>query len=74
MLGEPKPTSYLDYLVGKNGEAVTYRGDFALRGMKQYWLHTKEAASGLGNNKDVGSDFYPYPKETSFTGQIVFQI
>ena len=50
VLGEPKPTSYLDYLVGKNGEAVTYRGDFALRGMKQYWLHTKEAASGLGNN------------------------
>ena len=72
VLGEPKPTSYLDYLVGKNGEAVTYRGDFALRGMKQYWLHTKEAASGLGNNKDVGSDFYPYPKETSFTGQIRF--
>lgn len=72
VLGEPKPTSYLDYLVGKNGEAVTYRGDFALRGMKQYWLHTKEAASGLGNNKDVGSDFYLYPKETSFTGQIRF--
>lgn len=72
VLGEPKPTSYLDYLVGKNGEAVTYRGDFALRGMKQYWIHTKEAASGLGNNKDVGSDFYPYPKETSFTGQIRF--
>ena len=72
VLGEPKPTSYLDYLVGKNGEAVTYRGDFALRGMKQYWLHTKEAASGLGNNKDVRSDFYPYPKETSFTGQIRF--
>ena len=72
VLGEPKPTSYLDYLVGKNGEAVTYRGDFALRGMKQYWLHTKEAASVLGNNKDVGSDFYPYPKETSFTGQIRF--
>ena len=62
VLGEPKPTSYLDYLVGKNGEAVTYRGDFALRGMKQYWLHTKEAAICL----------YPYPKETSFTGQIRF--
>lgn len=72
VLGEPKPTSYLDYLMGENGAPATYRGDFSLRGMKQYWLHSKTAQSGLGNNKAVGSEFYPYPKGTSFTGQIRF--
>ena len=69
-LKEGIPTS--DYLTGKNGAAATYREDFSLRGMKQYWLHDKEAKGGLGNNKEVGSDFYPYPQGTSFTGQIRF--
>lgn len=72
VLGEPKPTSYLDYLMGKNGAPATYRGEFSLRGMKQYWLHSGTARPGMGNNKEVGSEFYPYPKGTSFTGQIRF--
>lgn len=72
VLGEPKPTSYLDYLTGRNGEAATYRGDFSLRGMKQYWLHEKPSRAAAGNNDNVGSNLYPYPQGTSFTGRIRF--
>ena len=40
--------------------------------MKQYWLHTGTVRPNMGNNKEVGSAFYPYPQGTSFTGQIRF--
>ena len=72
VLGEPKPTSYLDYLMGKDGAPAAYRGEFSLRGMKQYWLHSEAARPDMGNNKEVGSEFYPYPDGTSFTGRIRF--
>ncbi len=72
VLGEPKPTSYLDYLIN-NGKAASYNdAQFSIRGVKQYWLHTKETAGVVGNNKEVGSDLYSYPKGTSFTGRIRF--
>ena len=41
--------------------------------MKQYWLHTKEAASGLGNNKDVGSGFLSIPEGNFSPGRFVFK-
>lgn len=73
VLGEPKPTSYLDYLIGTDGvSAAAYRDEFELRGMKQYWLHENSFDGKMGNNKEVGTDFYPYPIGTSFTGQIRF--
>lgn len=73
VLGEPKPTSYLDYLIGKDGVSATaYRDEFELRGMKQYWLHEKDVHGKMGSNKEVGTDFYPYPIGTSFTGRIRF--
>ncbi len=72
VLGEPKPTSYLDYLTGKRGEPATYRDEFSLRGLKQYWLHTAESKGEAGRNKEVGSDIYAYSSGTSFTGQIRF--
>lgn len=75
ILGEPKPTSYLDYLIGKDGKAATYRGDFSLRGMKQYWLHEKPVNADIENEEDkkpTSSDIYPYPEGSSFTGRICF--
>lgn len=71
-LGEPKPTSYLDYLKGTDEKAATYRGDFSLRGMKQYWLHEKPVNTDIGYKKNVSSDIYPYPEGSSFTGRIRF--
>ena len=73
VLAEPKPTSYLDYLMGEDGTAATYRDNFQLRGMKQYWLHKELVKGKLGTNENVESDFYPYPKGASFTGRIRFQ-
>ena len=57
ILGEPKPSSYLDYLDQTNG-TVTYNSKgFKLRGAKQYWLrneiyHPKQS----GNNENVKSE------------------
>lgn len=72
VLAEPKPTSYLDYLIGKDGAPSAYRGEFQLRGMKQYWLHKAPVRGIMGKNENVGSSFFPYPQGSSFTGQIRF--
>ena len=73
ILAEPKPSSYLDYLVGGDGcSPAAYRGNFSLRGMKQYWLHRTVVPQTAGNNGEVVSSFYPYPQGSSFTGQIRF--
>ena len=40
--------------------------------MKQYWLHEKDVHGKMGSNKEVGTDFYPYPIGTSFIGRIRF--
>lgn len=72
VLGEPKPSSFLDYLTGPGGMPATYRGNFWLRGMKQYWLHEKNLKTEVGKNQRVSSSFSPYPEGTSFTGRIRF--
>lgn len=75
ILGEPKPTSYLDYLKAENGKAVTYNNDkFELRGVKQYWLHER-AVPGMVDEKQwkVASDICPLAAGTKFVGKIRFR-
>ena len=72
ILGEPKPTSYPDYLkqagpVIKNG----YNSDsFELRGAKQYWLHP--VVDGSSDKENVNSTLHPLPVGCTFTGKIRF--
>lgn len=72
VLGEPKPTSYPDYLkqagpVIKNG----YNSDsFELRGAKQYWLHP--VVDGSSDKENVNSTLHPLPVGCTFTGKIRF--
>ena len=75
VLAEPKPSSYMDYLKGKKpDDIVTYnRDEFELRGVKQYWLHSKENPKNTGNkNENVGSTLRPLSKGTVFTGKVRF--
>ncbi len=73
ILSGPKPTSYLDYLKGAKGGAVSYNQDFELRGIKQYWLRAEaEKGKNTGNNENVASRFQPYNEGTVFEGEIRF--
>lgn len=76
ILAEPKPTSYLDYLVqNDHGAPNSYNSErFLLRGAKQYWLR-KETFSNVPKgkeNKEYVSHFVPMPKKTEFTGKVRF--
>lgn len=73
--GEPKLSSYWDYLVQDNPEhAMTYNEDnFELRGIKQYWLHKKVKAVGEAKNQDAASRFLPLKSGVSFGGKVRFQ-
>ena len=74
ILAEPKPTSYMDYL--KQGEKITnYNTDkFELRGVKQYWLHTKEVTCKYDQSKqNVMSSIRPLPKGVKFVGKVRFK-
>lgn len=76
ILGEPKPSSYMDYLE-QTKEIVTYNDNFYLRGMKQYWLRP-EVIDGGADAKDpskekVASKIYPVAKGTVFSGKVRFQ-
>ncbi len=75
VLGEPKPSSYLDYLVQREGEVPnTYNTDrFDLRGMKKYWLHNDIVQSDSNANENVKSTINALPEGTSFQGKIRFQ-
>lgn len=83
ILSEPKPTSYMDYLVQNHGFANYGLEHFELRGVKQYWLHEKPVSSkselekGEENkkkeNKDVASTLRPLPKGVKFTGKVRFK-
>lgn len=83
ILSEPKPTSYMDYLVQNYGFANYGLEHFELRGVKQYWLHEKPVSSkreletGEENkkkeNKDVASTLRPLPKGVKFTGKVRFK-
>lgn len=74
ILGEPKPTSYADYLnLKSNGASNTYNDDgFRLRGMKQYWLHDKADPKTPVEQKNVASTIHPLPEGTSFEGKVRF--
>lgn len=73
--GEPKLSSYWDYLVQDHTEyAMTYNEDqFELRGIKQYWLHETTAGKEPAKNKKAASRFQPLKKGVSFKGKIRFK-
>ena len=75
ILGEPKPTSYLDYLVQNEGEVTnTYNSKgFELRGAKKFWLHRDVVGSKSNDNDNVKSLINALPKDTKFEGKIRFQ-
>lgn len=73
ILGGPKPTSYLDYLKGKNNQPVSYNDDeFELRGVKQYWLKEDAEPGIVKNNEKVATRFRPYNRGAVFQGEIRF--
>ena len=76
ILGEPKPTSYADYLsLDKNGKSQTYNTEgFRIRGVKQYWLHAEGDISEIDKkNMNVASKMFPLPAGTQFEGVVRFQ-
>ena len=77
ILGEPKPTSYMDYLINpsKKEEAITYNNkNFELRGIKQYWLHQEIVPTEVDSSKEkVASTITPLGKGTKFVGKVRFQ-
>lgn len=85
--GEPKPTSYMDYLQqpknvyinGKNkNELNTYNDEkFELRGIKQYWLHKEgntlvNYENGI-SNENVAEAICPLEAGSRFEGKVRFQ-
>lgn len=73
ILGEPKPTSYYDYLVAKDGEPGSYLdSDFKLRGIKQYWLRAQVEKMEGEVKENVASTIAPLPENTKFVGKIRF--
>ena len=79
ILGEPKASSYNDYLeTDDQGRATTYNTEekgeaaFKLRGVKQYWLRDELMESKPGSNENVASKMYPVSKGAIFTGKVRF--
>lgn len=76
VLAEPKASSYLDYVrPQQDGKGMTYNKDgFELRGIKQYWLHTKPLQSDTNpKNENVGSALRPLKQGVRFSGKIRFR-
>jgi len=73
--GEPKLSSYFDYLVQNNEEcAMTYNeDDFELRGIKQYWLHETVHRGNEVKNENAASHFTPLKKGATFIGKVRFK-
>ena len=74
VLAEPKPSSYLDYLVQNGpedqGGIITYNDDFRIRGYKQYWL--KDSITDSRGSANVDSEFYCLEQGTKFYEKIHF--
>lgn len=70
VLGEPKLSSYLDYL--KDGKNYN-DDDFAFRGIKQYWLHDKACGQANGSNDEVKSNFQALQSGSKFCETIHFK-
>jgi CRISPR-associated protein (TIGR03986 family) len=75
ILGSPKPTDYLDYLIPANhGEGVvSYNDEFEIRGVKQYWLKNKSHDGGKIKNFNAASVIKPCVAGTKFKGKIRFE-
>lgn len=77
ILGEPKPTSYRDYLTNKDGKIATYNDpDFRLRGVKQYWFHQaepEEKKEEKDTSENVKDEIQPMKKGGVFKGTIQFE-
>lgn len=74
--GEPKASSYMDYLQQRPNDIKTYNyQDFRLRGVKQYWLQQQESQpqQAANNFQDKFKGFSPLAKETRFIGKVRFQ-
>lgn len=72
ILGEPKPSSYMDYLE-QSENTVTYNQDFVLRGVKQYWMRDKTIQGGVIKNDKVGSVIKALSAGNIFSGKIRFR-
>ncbi|MCQ2517560.1 MAG: TIGR03986 family CRISPR-associated RAMP protein [Lachnospiraceae bacterium] len=74
ILGAPKSTSYLDYLVQESGhKPSTYNtADFELRGAKRYWFHNNIVSRDIGGKESVASDINALDKGSRFAGKIRF--
>lgn len=74
ILSEPKPSSYLDYLVQDADKEVTYNTQgFQVRGIKQYWLRNAELPDNVGNgNEKALSKFTPLAAGAKFQGKVRF--
>ena len=73
VLGEPKPTSFADYLKTDNGFLKSYTDGFRLRGVKQYWLHDSAISNENPKNEKVASKFCPLSASAEFAGVIRFK-
>lgn len=75
ILGEPKPSSFYDYIEQRD-EITTYNDDsFNLRGVKQYWLTDSlhQLPKDTGEKKDIESSFQALKDKSIFVGFIRFQ-
>lgn len=76
ILAEPKPTSYLDYLIQDDADKIfTYNTDgMRLRGVKQYWLHKNAHPQEVDPKKNsVATSFHPLKKGSRFIGNIRYK-
>lgn len=73
--GEPKLSSYWDYLVqDRDDVAMTYNdNDFQLRGIKQYWLRPETISGGEINNDNFAETICPLKENAVFKGKIHFK-
>lgn len=76
ILAEPKPTSYLDYLIQDDADKIfTYNTDgMRLRGVKQYWLHKNAHPQKVDPKKNsVATSFHPLKEGSQFIGSIRYK-
>ena len=76
ILAEPKPTSYLDYLIQDSADKIyTYNSDeMRLRGVKQYWLHKSAHPQKVEPKRiSVTTNFYPLKEGSRFKGKIRYK-
>lgn len=77
ILGEPKATCYPDYInqpLNDKKDLLTYndKGDFTIRGIKQYWIKDEIMDCELNKNTDVNVKFTPLKSKAKFNGRVYF--